>query len=315
MVVDHADLETQEHFPVRKGQQARVVRVIESQRRTRARIRQRCARRGHEIRRRRAGGAAFADDRDRRVGAVFCHRVIRRRELERARARERATVQPREVLERNVVERSETAANHDLLDAIARLEQDRGNEAVRAETEVDLRINRTIDVQPRQPAARHPRAPAEVTRQHNLSIRLQRDRVHRVVHAARNRRGERRVERTVRIQARHVVVRHTVVTGEQTAEQNLAVRLEFDRAHRTVRARTRHVERRVPAAVHVQARDAESISLAIDVREITADENLPVLLHRDGIDRPIRPGAGIERAIHRAVVVEPRQEVLRRAIE
>ena len=218
-------------------------------------------------------------------------------------------------MERGAVERGEAAANHDLLDAVARLEQHRRDEAVRARAEVDGRIHRAINVQAGEAVAGDPGATREITGQHDLSVRLQRDRVHRVVQAAGDGRGEGHVRRTIGVETDHIVVRQSVVGGEETADQNLAVGLELDGAHRAVGPGTGDVERRVHRAVGIEPREVHRVGPAVDVREITGDQNLAIRLHRDRINRRVRPGAGAERAVHRAVGVEAGDEILRRAVE
>ena len=218
-------------------------------------------------------------------------------------------------MQRGAVERGEAAADHDLLDAVARLEQHRRHEAVRTRAEVDLGVHRAVRVQAGQAVAGDAGALGEIAREHDLAVHLQRDRVHRIVQTAGDGRGEGHVGRAIGVQAGHVVVGQSVVGREETADQDFAIRLELDGAHGAIGTRPGDVERRVHRAVGVEPREVHRVRATVDVREITGDQDLAIRLHGDRVHRRVRPRAGIKGAVHRAIGVQARDEVLRRAVE
>ena len=243
-------------------------------------------------------GAADAPHGDRDGARGFRDRIIRTGELDRTRAGNRPAVDAREIIARLAVEAGEAARDDDL---VIRLHRERRNEVIRAGAGVDGRIGGAIEIQPREPPARHAVVVREIAAHENLAVVLQLDRVHRVVRPVATR-IEGRINLAIHIEAREITDRvgrrGARVADKGTADQNAPVGLHHDGPHR--RVGPRH-ERRVEAAVGVQPRQMRDIARVVDRGEFAADEHLAIALHRHGIHHPVGARAGIETRINRTV--------------
>ena len=75
----------------------------------------------------------------------------------------------------------------------------------------------------------------------------------------------------------------TVCPVKTASHQNLAVRLQCDRVHKTTAIR---VEKRIERPVRIQPRDPVA-GYALDDRKIAADQDLAVRLHHNDVDEPV----------------------------
>ena len=127
---------------------------------------------------------------------------------------------------------------------------------------------------------------------------------------------EDRVERAVGMQPADAVARRRAGAAaterrEGAADQDLPVGLHRQGLDGTVRA---GIEARVERAVGVEPPDPvarrRAGAAAAERREVAADQDLPVGLHRQGVDDGV--GARVEGGVERAVGVEPPDVVARR---
>ena len=136
-------------------------------------------------------------------------------------------------------------------------------------------------------------------------------------------REERRVQRAVGEEPRQVAAwgRRAGDVAEVARHVNLAIGVDRHGPHNRVRTRARG-EGSVHRAIHIESRDTRAAH-AVHLREVTHDDDLaPVRHHRiggrvdgDAIDNAVRARAGVERAVHRAVRVQPQDAVDRIRVE
>ena len=100
-----------------------------------------------------------------------------------------------------------------------------------------------------------------------------------------------------------IAIRVAIHTGEDTAEQNSAIQLEGDSPNRVIGPRAGN-KGGIQGAVYVQAGDVIVIGIAINRREIAADEDFPIALQSQGINRGISPQTRIETGIRGAVIIQ-----------
>src|SRR5262245_26927699 len=74
------------------------------------------------------------------------------------------------------------------------------------------------------------------------------------------------------------------------------------------------MERDVQRAVTVQAHQVRATE-AVEGNKIAANQNLSIVLQRDGEDRTFRTGAHVEGKVHRAIRVEPDYAGTRHTVE
>ena len=155
----------------------------------------------------------------------------------------------------------------------------------------------------RKPARRRAvdrRVDDETIRDHRQTI-VQREREHGPV---RTRAGiEGQIQRPRRAQPRDAAPRNAIDDRELTANDDLAVRLNFHGVNRTIRA-TARIEARVERTIGIQARDVIAVG-AVEEREFAADDHLAEV-DAVGVDRQrahgaVRAETGIEGRIHHAV--------------
>src|SRR4030095_7000096 len=146
----------------------------------------------------------------------------------------------------------------------------------------------------------------EVAADDDLSIRLNDDLEDRV--GGTNSHVAAAVQAAVRIETNEATNRGTVIRRESASDEYLAVRLDRDRVSRepesgAAKAGT-NVERSVDASIGIESGDTGDRG-SVELKELTADDYLSVLLDSDRIYSVVRSGARIERSIIRAVGVQP----------
>ena len=177
-------------------------------------------------------------------------------------------VQPRDAGARRAVVKCEVAADQNLA---VRLQGHGAHGAVRARADREAHIHRAVRVHARDAVARHAIDCREKSADDDAPVQLQRQRKHAVVESRAEVEGV--VERAVRIRTAEVGAGDEIIRGEQTAEDDLAVGLRRDRAHRAVRAEAA-VEGGVERAVNVQPRQPVHALHADDGGEVAADREL-----------------------------------------
>ena len=212
----------------------------------------------------------------------------------------------RHAVERFEITCDEELAVHLLLNGIDRVV--RTGQGGRGE---EVRIKRAGLSEPREETARDTVDVRERTAKDDETVRLDEDGAHRRIN--RQPRIEAGVERAVRVQPDEVGPGHAVEGDEFAADQHLAVVLHRERIDAAVEARAGH-ERGVHHAVRVQPHQAGPRDVVEGV-ERAAHEHLVVRLHREGEDRVVRAGPGIEGEIHLAVGREARDAVAVGAVD
>ena len=208
---------------------------------------------------------------------------------------------------------SKPAANHKVT---VGLNGQRTNIAVRAQAKVNARIHRTVRQQTRKAAAANPVGMGEGPRHHNPIIRLQGQRVDGIVGADPDRKTG--IHGPVRIQPGDVVIGRPVKVSERAADDDPAIQLQGQGAHRVGRA-SAWIKRSVQGAVGVQPGDTVA-GLAVDRGKVTRNEDLPSVkrrsrINRDGIHRTPDVDGRIKRRIDSAIVVQPHQRAVRVTVE
>ncbi len=202
-------------------------------------------------------------------------------------------------------ERRECARDQDLAVGLRGQRKD-----VAARARIEARVDRTVSVEPADPAAWRCAATTEqreAAAHNDLPVGLHREALDERVRA----RIEGRVERAVGVEAPDVAARATPQTRKVAPGQNLPVGLHREGPHATAEhaaARAR-VETRVNRSVGVQPPDVAA-GAARQIREVATHQDLPVGLQRYDIDLAVR--SRIERRIDRSVGIEPADEVARR---
>ena len=98
---------------------------------------------------------------------------------------------------------------------------------------------------------------------------------------------------------------------EQPTNQHRAVGLRRQRIHNSIRTRAR-AKRRIERTIRIQPREPRA-RRAVDLREITTEQNLSVAQHEHRHHRPVQHRR--ERCIQRTVRVQPRQKRLTHAVD
>ena len=199
------------------------------------------------------------------------HRVVRaaRHGGGERRVRRAVVVHPgQEVVDRPVVS-GEQAADEDLA---ATLDGDHAHGTVRAGADdVEARVHRPVGIEPDViSAVGEPVERGEIAADQHLAIGLDRHGIDGAVGPGAG--IERCVERSVRVQPRHIVPHGAVERGEPAANDRLAqigrvagVGVDGNRIDRIVRADTR-IERRISCAVSVEPHDEIAVRV-VDVRK------------------------------------------------
>src|SRR5258706_439291 len=107
-------------------------------------------------------------------------------------------------------------------------------------------------------------------------------------------------------------MRRIIETRELAADDQLAIRLQSNSAHRTLRARA-GIESRIQSAARIETRDPTTRSAA-DAGERSADHQLSVCLLGDRIHHLPIENLRRETRTQRAIAVDPRQGRTRDAI-
>ena len=242
--------------------------------------------------------------RDREHGIIRAESEIHRRVHRALRG------QPRQVITPDGVEIRERAADQN---PPVRLHHQRQHVVVRARRR-DIqkrRVQRAIDIETRQVITRDAVGLGERAADHDLAVRLHRERAHRaVIRAAR--RIKRRVQTAIRIQTRDPHPVRVVHHREFTADHHLAIRLHRHREHRPVHTRSR-IGQRVHRPVRVQHHEVRARH-AVERCERTAQRDLAIRPHRRRENRIVRPRPGVEGRIQRTIRVQPREVISVRAV-
>ena len=169
---------------------------------------------------------------------------------------------------------------------------------------VDLRqgvgegtVKRPVQLQPGHARHGHPVKHQEPTADDHAVVHLHRDRGDDAVRA--ESRVERLVERAVRIQPGDVGPGDPVERPKLTDHDDASKRIDGDVVNVPVRAGT-EVERLVHRPVEVDA-DEVVVVVGVERGEFAGDEQEVALVHLDDVHGVIRPLAGVEHAIQRAV--------------
>ena len=227
-------------------------------------------------------------------------------------------IQARQIIQEGTVDRGEIAADHDLARGI---NADRADARVRPGAQrVEAGVDRAIGIQPRD--ARRGRAVdrAEITAQQHAPEGINRDRAHRAVGPAWRR--ERGVHAAVQIQPRDAIARDAINRGEISRDDHLAVRRLDDHAVNRVVSAGAGIERNVQRTIQIEPRDPAADD-ATDIGETAADQRAPderglhgVRVNRQRKHRVVRPRAQARerRCVHRAIDIQARDAVARRAV-
>ena len=260
-----------------------------------------------------ADGRAVHHRRQRILQAQRIHRPVRARarveaQVQRARSRE-----PGDAVARHAVEGREVAAHHHLA-VLLHAEGIDGTVGTRARIEAG--VHAAIHVQTGDTVPVGAIETGEVTSNEHPSvecaIRVNQQCPHGCVGPGA--RVESAVQHTVGVHSGDEVPSYAVVGREAAAEHNLAVvrvrhevgrnrhrrddvgvkrnnrvgkcRIYPNRRHEVIRPDPR-AERGVQRAIQIHARDTAALE-GVDCRKVTADDRLPILLHRGGEDGVIR---------------------------
>ena len=259
----------------------------------------------HRVRR-----AGRPDDHHREVRPVFIHAEVPGAPREDTRAEVLATVEPRDPILRVRVKEREAATDDDL--AIGWLQQHRVDQIVRAEPEVDRRIDGAVRAaEPHDVIAGKAVVAGEVADRDHIAIGLDVNAGDVIVGTGAD---VERVERAVWIEPREEVAGRGTVGGEQTADEDFAVGLNANRAHRTVEVRA-GVEGRIDGPIRQQAHQVTAAGTR-ETGEVTPEVNrLAGRMNRNRMHRRARARAEAERRVHRATRGQARDEVLIAAVD
>ena len=236
--------------------------------------------------------------------AALGHRVAARRKRQRARPRVVPPVDPHQPVHHGAVVVRELPAEDQPV--VVAFHQHGVHHVFGPGPKVDLRVQRTVGVEPRHVPAHLVVHQAKPAAHHHPPVALHRHGGDEGVHARAGVEGA--VQRTGRRELRDVVAARAVDGLERAADHGLSARRQRDGVDGVVRAAQPVAITRVQRAVRVQPRHP-SARRAADHLEVAADHDLPVALDRQRPHPRVRAGPGVEARVQGAIRVQPRHEV------
>ena len=263
-----------------------------------------------------AGAAGAADANQRQIG-VFIHLIRGRSELEGTGTRDRAAVNSGHMAGRQIVILRKAAANDDHL--IGRLQGHGVHCAVGPIAKVNRGIHRTTRQEPGNPITGNAIGLGELTGIHNAVIRLHHQGIYRAVGAIPAGGNEGAVQRAVAVQANQMIHGNSVNAGEIATHQHPAIALNGDGADDVIGTAAKPGGKgSVQRTIRIQPGQVSHHHI-IQVGKGTPNDHLTREqgirgINRHGIDDRIRSHARVKVLIHRAVIVQARNEGITDAI-
>ena len=195
-----------------------------------------------------------------------------------------------------------------------RLHGDRRDRVIRTRAGEEAGVERAIGIEPHDAARvgleQRSASGQELAAHEHLAIGLNGDGVHRAGDRE-SERNEARIKRAVGIEAGEMIaIGQAVHRGEIAADDDLAIVLNRDRAHRAVGTDLR-IEGGVQPAGGRQARHEAAVG-GVHGRESTADHRAAIRLHGDGVNPVVGTAQGVrEGGIDGPVDIQPRDMVQR----